>query len=126
MRLVCERHRDATTAPRDQVAREDDLRVRHRDGSWRTFEVRSHNLLNDPYVEGVVVNARDITDVRDAKQSQRRLNAFLEATPDFVAIFDPHGRAFSVNQAFRRAAGIAYSAMATAVIVLSLSPAMAA
>src|SRR5690606_22450571 len=33
-------------------------------------------------------------------------DAFLEATPDFIATFDPHGRALSVNRAFRRLAGV--------------------
>ena len=83
-----------------------ECRLRHRDGSWRMVEIRTSNLLDDPTVEGIVVNARDITDVRDAMQRQRRLNAFLEATPDFVAIFDPHGRALTVNGAFRRAVGL--------------------
>jgi diguanylate cyclase (GGDEF)-like protein/PAS domain S-box-containing protein len=37
------------------------LRVRHADGSWRTLEVLLHNQLAAPGVEGVVVNARDVT-----------------------------------------------------------------
>jgi two-component system cell cycle sensor histidine kinase/response regulator CckA len=83
-----------------------DCRVRHKDGSWRNLEVRVNNLLHDSAVMGVVVNARDITDARQAKDTQRRLQTFLEATPDFVATFDPHGRALSVNAAFRTLAGI--------------------
>jgi diguanylate cyclase (GGDEF)-like protein/PAS domain S-box-containing protein len=39
-------------------------RVRHRDGSWRWFDVISRNLLNDPSVGGVVSNARDVTETR--------------------------------------------------------------
>ena len=38
------------------------LRVRHGDGSTRVFEVTSKNLLDEPGVNGVVVNFRDITD----------------------------------------------------------------
>jgi two-component system cell cycle sensor histidine kinase/response regulator CckA len=79
-----------------------EFRVRHQDGSWRTLESRASNLLTDPAVAGVVVSSRDVTDERLAEQTQRRLNAFLEATPDFVATFDPHGRALSINRAFRR------------------------
>lgn len=79
------------------------MSFRMRDGQdvWRTFEVRANNLMDDPEVAGVVVNARDITDERHAKQMQSQLNTFLEATPDFVATFDPHGRALTVNRAFR-------------------------
>ncbi|MBW3630493.1 MAG: PAS domain S-box protein, partial [Gemmatimonadetes bacterium] len=83
-----------------------ECRIRHKDGTWRNLEVRVKNLLDDAAVVGVVVNARDITDARQAKDTQRRLQAFLEATPDFVATFDPHGRALSVNAAFRRVAGV--------------------
>ena len=97
-----------------------ECRLRHRDGSWRVVEVRTSNLLDDPTVEGIVVNARDITDVRDAMQRQRRLNAFLEATPDFVAIFDAHGRALTVNGAFRRAVGIEADDDLSAVTVTDL------
>ena len=99
-----------------------ECQVRHVDGSWRTFEVRTNNLLDDAAVQGIVVNARDITDVRYAKQSQRRLNAFLEATPDFVAIFDPHGRALSVNSAFRRVVGIDPHDDLSAITVTDLFP----
>ena len=84
-----------------------DCRVRHRDGTWRTLQVGVSNLLHDPAVAGVVVNARDMTDARLAQETERRLQSFLEATPDFVATFDPHGRALSVNAAFRRVANIA-------------------
>ena len=83
-----------------------DCRVRHKSGSWHMLEVRVSNLLDDPAVVGVVVNAHDITEAREANETQRRLKAFLEATPDFVATFDPHGRALSVNAAFRKLTGI--------------------
>jgi two-component system, cell cycle sensor histidine kinase and response regulator CckA len=38
------------------------IRLRHRDGSWRTFEAIGTALLEDPLVRGIVVNAREITD----------------------------------------------------------------
>lgn len=53
----------STTAPFD-------LRIRHHDGSWRDIEVVVTNLLEDPDVGGIVINARDIT---DRKQSERQL-----------------------------------------------------
>ena len=36
-------------------------RIRHADGRWLTFEVTYTNLLKDPAVRGIVVNAHDIT-----------------------------------------------------------------
>jgi PAS domain S-box-containing protein len=51
------------------------LRFRHRDGSWRYFEGMVRNLLEDPAVQGLVVNMRDITEQRQLEeqfqQSQR-------------------------------------------------------
>jgi diguanylate cyclase (GGDEF)-like protein/PAS domain S-box-containing protein len=37
-------------------------RVRHRDGSWRLVETMGTSLLDDPAVNGVVVNIRDVTE----------------------------------------------------------------
>jgi PAS domain S-box-containing protein len=45
----------------DLVASTVALRFRHQDGSWRTIEASSKNLLDHPAVGGIVVNARDIT-----------------------------------------------------------------
>jgi PAS domain S-box-containing protein len=42
-------------------------RLRHRDGSWRTFRFSSWSLLHDPAVRGIVVNARDITEEQALK-----------------------------------------------------------
>ena len=49
------------------------LRVRHRDGSWRYFELTAQNLLDDPAVAGIVWNGRDITDRRQAETQLREL-----------------------------------------------------
>jgi diguanylate cyclase (GGDEF)-like protein/PAS domain S-box-containing protein len=38
------------------------VRWRHRDGSYRSVESRSTNLLADPNVRGIVVSSRDVTD----------------------------------------------------------------
>lgn len=39
-----------------------EFRVRHADGSWRWLEVTGSNWLDDPAVQGVIVNYRDITE----------------------------------------------------------------
>jgi diguanylate cyclase (GGDEF)-like protein/PAS domain S-box-containing protein len=40
------------------------IRVRHHDGTWRWLEGLAKNLLDDPAVAGMVVNARDVTERR--------------------------------------------------------------
>jgi diguanylate cyclase (GGDEF)-like protein/PAS domain S-box-containing protein len=42
-------------------------RVRHRDGSWRWIESIAVDLTDDPAVEGILVNAREVTDRRRAQ-----------------------------------------------------------
>ncbi len=53
-------------------------RGRHRDGSWRQVEGVGRNLLDDPAVRGVVVNARDVTD-RQRLEEQLRQTQKLES-----------------------------------------------
>jgi PAS domain S-box-containing protein len=48
------------------------LRFRHRNGSWRFFEGMVRNLLEDPAVEGLVVNMRDITEQRQLEEQFRQ------------------------------------------------------
>jgi PAS domain S-box-containing protein/putative nucleotidyltransferase with HDIG domain len=48
-------------------------RVRHAegDGSWRIIEARGTNLLHDPAVQAIVINARDVTDRVHAEEKAR-------------------------------------------------------
>ena len=52
-----------------------DVRLRHRDGSWREVETALNNLLDDPSVQGLVLNCRDVS---DRKQAERELLATLQ------------------------------------------------
>jgi PAS domain S-box-containing protein len=49
-----------------------ELRVRHHDQTWRVLEVVASNLLAEPSVRGIVVNARDITERKLADQELLR------------------------------------------------------
>ncbi|CAA9556251.1 MAG: diguanylate cyclase/phosphodiesterase (GGDEF & EAL domains) with PAS/PAC sensor(s), partial [uncultured Thermomicrobiales bacterium] len=62
----------AALADQPGGSRAADLRVRHKDGSWRAMEATFTNLLADPAVGGVVVNTRDVTDRRRAEAALRR------------------------------------------------------
>lgn len=53
-----------------------EFRLCHADGSWRIIEASSKNLLDDPVVAGIVINARDLTEERRRQeylQAQERL-----------------------------------------------------
>jgi diguanylate cyclase (GGDEF)-like protein/PAS domain S-box-containing protein len=45
-----------------------EIRVRHKDGSWYVLEGRGNNLLHEPAVAGIVINARDITERKRAEE----------------------------------------------------------
>jgi diguanylate cyclase (GGDEF)-like protein/PAS domain S-box-containing protein len=50
-------------------------RLRHADGAYRSFEVVSRNMLNDPVVAGLVLTMRDVTQ-RSALEGQLKYQAF--------------------------------------------------
>ncbi|MFA5834849.1 MAG: PAS domain S-box protein [Bacteroidota bacterium] len=54
------------------------LRFRHKDRSWRWLEAAGTNLINDPAVNGLVVNFRDITYRRDSEEKLNHLNKRLD------------------------------------------------
>jgi PAS domain S-box-containing protein len=43
-------------------------RISHRDGTWRLVEGEARNLLENPAVRGVVLNARDVTEQRRTEE----------------------------------------------------------
>jgi PAS domain S-box-containing protein len=48
-------------------------RVRAADGSWHSLEMTATNLIDDPNVHGVVINARDVTERLEMERSLREL-----------------------------------------------------
>jgi len=54
-----------------------EFRLRHSDGGWRDFECVIRNLMHDPNIRGLVLNARDITHDKQA-----------QATRDYSAAHD--------------------------------------
>ena len=79
------------------------IRARHKDGSWRHIEAVGRNLLDDPAVQSIVVNMRDITDRKQAeeelKKSEDKLKRYLESSPDIICVVDLQGIILYVNKA---------------------------
>ncbi|PKN36543.1 MAG: hypothetical protein CVU62_14565 [Deltaproteobacteria bacterium HGW-Deltaproteobacteria-2] len=57
-------------------AQQYEVRLHHKDGSWRTFEVAGSNLVNDTVIEGVIINLHDVT---ERKQAEAKLKQTLES-----------------------------------------------
>lgn len=81
-----------------------DLRALHADGSWRYLEAVAQNRLNDPGIRGVVINARDITDRKQAEMNLResalQYRLIFDGNPIPIWVFDNESLAFlEVNDA---------------------------
>jgi len=57
-----------------------EVRVQHKDGSWRVVEAVGVNRLEDPSVQAIVTNYRDITARKQAENLQAALYRVSEAT----------------------------------------------
>jgi PAS domain S-box-containing protein len=49
------------------------LRVQHKNGTWRILEGTGSNQLNDPAIKGIIINAHDITLRKQAEQDLHRM-----------------------------------------------------
>jgi PAS domain S-box-containing protein len=56
-----------------------EYRVRHADGSWRWMEANGSNRLDNPAVEGYVVNSRDITDRMERERELDRARDLISS-----------------------------------------------
>jgi PAS domain S-box-containing protein len=56
-----------------------EVRLCHKDGSWRTFDVTGCNLVNDQVIEGGIVNLHDITERKKAEvKLQQNYESLME------------------------------------------------
>jgi len=57
-----------------QTVDADEFRFRHKEGSWRTIELRARNLLADPRVTALVFNGHDVTEQNRTQKELGQLN----------------------------------------------------
>jgi PAS domain S-box-containing protein len=69
-----------------------EVRLRHKDGSWRTFEAMGSNLIRNDVVESVIINLRDITDRKKAenmiRESEEKYRLLADHMKDQVWLMD--------------------------------------
>jgi len=73
---------------------------RTKDGEDVWLEATGNNLLDDPAIQGLLVNTRDITERRRAEQEQRmrsQMQALSENSPDLITRMDTEGKVFYIN-----------------------------
>jgi diguanylate cyclase (GGDEF)-like protein len=101
--VILERFREAVAAPRRRVAC--DVRVRRGD-AWRTLQVVLVNLVEDPGVRGVVVDAVDATEQLDL--AHRALHDPLTGVANRVLLSDRLTHSMSRLDRSRRPLMVAY------------------
>jgi PAS domain S-box-containing protein len=79
-----------------------EFRIRAKDGSWRIIQAIGRNAMHRRAVRGIVINARDVTAIRQAEATRARLAAALDGAAEGFALFDPDDRLIYVNPEFRR------------------------
>ncbi len=86
-----------------------ELRLRHRDGSWRHLQAVGTNLVGTPGVDGLVVNSRDVTENRLAQAaleaSEERYHTLFDQVPMGLYRTTPEGRYIEANQAMAEILG---------------------
>jgi PAS domain S-box-containing protein len=79
-----------------------EYRVRHRDGSWCSFEAVATSLLDDPAIRGVVINCHDITERKQAEgallMANRQIVNILESITDAFMSLDTQWHFTYLNQ----------------------------
>jgi PAS domain S-box-containing protein len=86
-------------------------RVRHKDGRWRVFEAFGRTLLPDSAAEGLVCNARDVTERHEALEALRRseehFRRLIENAYDMVLVMDTAGTITYASPSAQRVLGSA-------------------
>lgn len=86
-------------------------RLRAKDGSWRCIEGSGNNLLDEPNIQAIVTNYRDITERRRAeealRESEARYRVAAEAASDAFITINSQSRILYVNAAAEQIFGYA-------------------
>ncbi|GMU78256.1 MAG: GGDEF domain-containing protein [Acidimicrobiia bacterium] len=86
-----------------------EFRVILANGTWHLLEAVGTNLTDDPAVEGIVVNARDVTERRwaeaELREAQERFRSAFEHAPIGMALAATGGELFRVNRALTQMLG---------------------
>ncbi|MFC1848277.1 PAS domain S-box protein [Chloroflexota bacterium] len=119
-----------------------EVRAKHKDESWHTFEVVGRNLLDDPAVGGIVANFRDITERKQAEEalqeSESHYRLLAENITDIIATLNlnlqltymspsvTHKLGFTVDEAISRTLEEALTPASQEYVVKTFTDEMAA
>jgi len=73
-------------------------RFRDLEGGWRAVEAVGRSRVDDPAVEGVVINARDVTDRERRKQELETFETVVKTVPVGVLVLDEKANVEWINE----------------------------
>ncbi len=76
-----------------------EYRLRNIQNGWHTVEMIANNLLDDPVVNGLVLNTRDVTEEKMAEAIIRQQSTIVSSSVDFIGIANLEGTSEFLNQA---------------------------
>ncbi|MFZ1081656.1 MAG: PAS domain S-box protein [Candidatus Kryptoniota bacterium] len=77
-----------------------EYRIRHKNGEWSIFESIGKNLLDDPFINGIIVNLRDITVRRSLEDIRRKYEFIANASKELMVLINADYKCEGVNEAF--------------------------
>ncbi len=86
-----------------------EFRRRKKGGGWVHLEAAGMNLLEDPDIRGLVINARDITDRKEKEAALRKnlgmLDKLIRNSSDLLVILEPDGTEKYMSHSLLRLTG---------------------
>lgn len=86
----------------DNSSKTVEYRYKCKDGSFKPIELTATNLINDPVINGVLLNYHDTTErkrVEDAlRESEKMFSLFMDYLPAIVFLKDQDGKTLFVNK----------------------------
>jgi PAS domain S-box-containing protein len=91
-----------------------EYRLRHKDGSWRWVEGIGTNLLDEPTVQAVVINAHDLTRRKAIEDrlatSEERFRLLVQHSSDVITVLSAEGMVLYQSASFEQLLGYAPAA----------------
>jgi PAS domain S-box-containing protein len=75
-------------------------RFKHKNEGWLIFESIGKNLIDDPFINGIIFNSRDITDRRNLEDIRRRYEFIVNASKEWMILVNAEHRCEGINDAF--------------------------
>lgn len=86
-----------------------EIRIRQKNGAWCRLETKWKNALNEASIGGIIINANDITERKNAEavieKQAEQLDAILATTSDGFWVVDQSGQILEVNDAYCKMSG---------------------